>query len=104
MEHPAPCGETGTDRRGERAAGGTCGSRAFVEKLQALPGRTLLRQKRGPKAKDKQEPNAMSISKLWVAVRPVMSPQRHRDSEQVVIILVFSKTVSLSLSASVAAR
>ncbi len=31
------------------------GSRAFVEKLQALLGRTLLPQKRGPKPKDKKK-------------------------------------------------
>jgi putative transposase len=31
------------------------GSRAFVEKLQALLGRSLLPQKRGPKRKDKKK-------------------------------------------------
>jgi len=37
-------------------AGRPLGSRAFVEKLQALLGRTLLPPKRGPKPKDKHEP------------------------------------------------
>ena len=38
------------------ATGHPLGSRAFVEKLQALLGRTLLPHKRGPKPKDKKKP------------------------------------------------